>query len=220
MFTSLKICGITSVEDALMCVNYGVDLLGFNFYPPSPRYIEPEKVKDIINQLPSGIRSIGILVQSNREQTENIIAATGINGIQLYQPNGITDFSQLSVLVILAFQLKSENLTKNIFQPGVDMILLDSYSKKEFGGTGKSFEWKMIPDWFPNQRLILAGGITPLNIRQALTAVQPAVIDVASGAEYSPGKKDPTKVRALVTAVQDHNKKQAEKDGKKFGKVK
>ena len=220
MFTRLKICGITNLEDALMCTSFGVDLLGFNFYPFSPRYIEPEKAKKIISQLPIGIKSIGILVQPDKAQIEKIITLTRIDGIQLYQPSGITDFSQMKVTVILAYQLKSDKLTKKVFKPGVDMVLLDSYSKKEFGGTGKSFEWKLIPEWFPNHKLILAGGITPINIKQALTAVNPAIIDVASGAENSPGKKDPIKVNALVMAVMEYNKKQLNKDGIKFEKNK
>ena len=204
MLTRLKICGVTSLEDALMLVDAGVNILGFNFYPGSPRYIPPNEAKNIGRQLPFFVTKVGILVKPTFIQTQKTIKAGGIDALQIYEPQDFKDYSEIQVPVIHVVRMGKEP-EKIKLLPGYDMILLDSFSAKQFGGTGETFEWKTIPDFLPANKLVLAGGIYPDNMKQALEQVRPAIVDVASGCEISPGKKDIKKVKNLVRQVYDFN---------------
>jgi tryptophan synthase beta chain len=203
----LKICGFTSLEDALMAVQLGVDWLGFNFYPGSPRYIEPRRVAAIIQKLPKQAHCVGILVQPTLVEVKEIIQISGIHRVQVYEPQDFDDLSVLPVPAIICYRLQKGQPASFDFMKA-EMILLDSYSKTMFGGTGSVFNWNEIPVHIPREKLILAGGITIENINQALTTVQPAVIDVASGAETAPGRKSIEKMKLLVEKVKNFNRNQ------------
>jgi len=207
MLTRLKICGITTKEDALMCVENGVNVLGFNFYPESPRYIEPIKAREIIQQLPFFVSSVGILVKPTLDAVKNTIQISGVNTVQIYQPVDFHDFREIEVPTIVAFRICREQSMENFNYRGANMILIDSFSRETFGGTGKTFNWELIPSSIPREKLVLAGGITPYNVVSALEKVRPAMIDVASGAEKSPGVKDLKKVKELVYLIQQFNLK-------------
>ena len=207
MLTKLKICGITNIDDALMCAGLGVDWLGFNFFPESPRYIAPEDARQIIDQLPQGVESIGILVKPTLEQAKTIIEKTHIKRVQIYGPQDFDNMEILEIPVIISYRI-SEDANLSLEFLGAEMILLDSYSKDTMGGTGESFNWALIPPYISRQKLVLAGGIRPENIRDALHIVKPAVIDVASGSESEPGKKDPEKVARLMKEINRFNEKQ------------
>ena len=204
MFTQLKICGVTSLDDALNIVDAGVNILGFNFYPGSPRYIPLKDAKNICRRLPFFVTTVGILVKPTFTQTQKTIKAGGINTLQIYEPLDFKDYSEIQVPVIHVVRM-GKKTEKIKLLPGYDMILLDSFSAKQFGGSGDTFEWRTIPEFLPEKKLILAGGINPDNIKTALEQVRPAVVDVASGCEISPGKKDIKKVKNLVRQVYDFN---------------
>jgi len=198
--TRLKICGITNWQDAVACVNLGVDLLGFNFYSASPRYISLGDAKTIIQNIPPSTKSVAILVRPKRIDVQRAIVQSGVDMVQIYDPQDFSDFSEISVPVIMAKRI-SDTILPDYELNGAEMILLDTYTPGELGGSGKVFNWSLIPKTIPRERLILAGGITADNVKDALEKVNPAVIDVASGAEISPGVKDLEKVTRLINSI-------------------
>ena len=200
MSTRLKICGITNRQDAAACVDLGVDLLGFNFYSGSPRFISFENSHAIIQEILSSTKSVGILVRPKQTDVIQAISQSGVDMVQLIEPEDFSDFSEIPVPVIIVKRI-AESISQNFELNGAAMILLDTYSPGELGGSGKAFDWLLIPDSISRDRLVLAGGITPENVKDALDKVKPAVIDVASGAESTPGKKDLEKVKRLIEAV-------------------
>ena len=204
MPSRLKICGITNKTDAQSCVKLGVDILGFNFYPQSPRYIKPEIARSIVNQVPLIVLTVGILVRPKLVEVLETITTSSVNAVQIYESGDFIDYSNIPVPVIAAYRV-SDKLPHNLYFTDSSMILIDSYSSDRMGGSGQVFDWSKIPDSISRERLILAGGINPDNITEALNQVNPAVIDVASGAEISPGKKDLHKVEQLVRAIRIHN---------------
>ncbi len=202
MSTRLKICGITNQQDATACAEIGVDLLGFNFYSGSPRFISFENAQAIIREIPSATQSVGILVRPRLADVLVAIEQSEVELVQIYEPQDFSDFSQIPVPVIIVKRIAVTVSDKYEFN-GATMILLDTYSPGELGGSGKVFDWSLIPDSIPRERLVLAGGITPDNVRDALDQVKPAVIDVASGSESAPGKKDLVKVKLLLDAIRN-----------------
>ncbi len=208
MKVRLKICGLTNYPDAEMAVRLGADLLGFNFYPKSPRYIPPELAGEIIRRLPPLSVPVGVLVEPRLDDCLEILKTTGAAALQIQQPQSIRDYSVIPAPVIAGYRLRATDMAVPAGR-GESMILLDSFVPGIFGGTGKRLDWSRIPAEIPREKLMLAGGIHPGNVREALKKVSPAVIDVASGSESSPGKKDPEKIRALVEQVQKFNAEQA-----------
>ena len=206
MKTRIKICGITNLQDAQAAVNCGVDILGFNFYKASPRYINQEATRAIIRQLPFYLGTAGILVQPRKDEMLQIAQESLVNALQVYEPLDIHDFHDFPIPIIYCIRLQDGEMLK-IPENGAAMILLDTYSKSEYGGTGKRFDWAKITDTIPRERLILAGGIDTDNVEEALRIVNPAVVDVASGAEIEPGKKDEKKMAELVKKIESFNQK-------------
>ncbi|NOX87761.1 MAG: phosphoribosylanthranilate isomerase [Calditrichaeota bacterium] len=200
VFTHLKICGITNFEDAEQIAGIGVSFLGFNFYPESKRFIEPEQAAEIISRVHFPVRSVGILVKPTLTECLDLIRQTGVDMLQIYDPLDFDDFGDIPVPVIAARRLKTD---EDFFyeNKGERFVLLDAFSDSEYGGTGKTLDWRTLSSLIPKERLFLAGGITPDNIFEALKITQPAVIDVASGAEVFPGKKDLRKVLSLQRAI-------------------
>lgn len=206
MQCKLKICGITCLEDALTAAALGVDWLGFNFYPESLRYIAPEAAAKIITELPDRIHSVGILVKPRFCDVEKIVQISHVQRVQIYEPQDFSDLSRFSVPAIMCYRV-NESRPQDINWQLADMVLLDCFSSHSYGGFGKAFDWTTIPANLPREKLILAGGITSDNIQQALETVHPAVIDVATGAEISPGRKDPVKIATLLMIVREYNRK-------------
>ena len=200
MSTRLKICGITTRHDATICADLGVDLLGFNFYSGSPRFISFEDAHSIIQDIPPTTKSVAILIRPKRLDVLDAIIKSGIDMVQIHEPEDFSDFSEIPVPVIFVKRI-SESILPTYEFNGTEMILFDTYTPGELGGSGKVFNWSLIPKEIPRNRLVLAGGINPENAQDALDQVNPAVIDVASGAEISPGIKDLAKVKRLVEIV-------------------
>jgi phosphoribosylanthranilate isomerase len=205
MLTRLKICGIVTLDDAKMCVEMGVDMLGFNFFPGSPRFVTMHTARQIINELPIWMEAVAILVRPTLEQVQDVIHKSKVNAVQIYQPIDFTDLSLIGIPVFAAFSIRELEQINSYYYKESDMFLLDNSTAKISGGTGQTFNWRQIPPEIPKKKLILAGGINTQNIDQALKQVQPAIIDVASGSESLPAQKDKKKVHKLVQKVLYHN---------------
>lgn len=200
----IKICGITNLEDTFSAIEAGADALGFNFYKKSPRYIEPAKAREIIEQIPASILSVGVFVnEKSAKDIERIAHEAGLNAVQLHGDELPAYCSQLkSYRVIKAFRVNTEFRPEDVLQFEVDSVLLDTYSREEHGGTGKIFDWKIAAETrklFP--RLFLAGGLTPENVAEAIKQINPYGVDACSGLEITGGKKDAIKVQKFIEAV-------------------
>jgi phosphoribosylanthranilate isomerase len=201
----VKVCGVTSYEDAIMCLDSGADALGFNFYRPSPRFIDPAAARAIIPRLPPLITTVGVFV--NVEEPDDVAGAAqeaGIHVIQLHGDEAPDYCRKLSAWPLI----KAVRMAEGTVQPDlqaypVQAILLDSKDDFLFGGTGKAFDWAVIQNLACARPLILAGGLNPSNIARAIRAVKPYAVDVCSGVESSPGKKDAAKLRAFMNEVRN-----------------
>ena len=189
----VKICGITNVEDAMLCESLDADALGFIFYKKSKRYIEPNQVADIISQLSPFTVKVGVFVNEDVNMINRIISETKINLVQIHSDTKINE-KDISVPIINAFRVNEKFDFKILSSFINNYILLDSYSQNEFGGTGNIFDWNKIPKNFIH-KIILAGGISAANIEYISSEIKPAAVDLSSSLEKYPGKKDPEKVR-------------------------
>jgi len=211
MYSRLKICGITNLDDALITMEIGAHWLGCNFFPESPRYVHPAAAAAIIEEIKDLVHCVGILVRPTLKEVQDVIKKTDVDRIQIYQPQDFDDLSKLDVPAVICYQVNPDEPKEYDFI-GADMILLDSNSKSLAGGTGKTFNWSLIPDSIPRDKLILAGGITTENIGEALRTVNPSVIDVANGSEKKPGIKDYEKIKALMNEVYLYHHEQSKNE--------
>ncbi|MBF0264506.1 MAG: phosphoribosylanthranilate isomerase [Gammaproteobacteria bacterium] len=202
MKTRVKMCGITRLVDAQAAIEAGVDALGFVFYPPSPRYIEPEKAAEIIAQIPAFINCVGLFVNEQDKTIENILIQTQLDLIQFHGDESHEFCKQFSRPFIKAIRMKDEqNIQHSIEQyPTAKGILLDSYVKGVPGGTGEIFNWDKIPDNL-TKPIILAGGLSANNIAQAIKQVNPYAVDVSGGIEAHPGVKSDDKINEFMRQV-------------------
>jgi phosphoribosylanthranilate isomerase len=197
----IKICGITNSDDAHAAVALGADALGFIFTQLSQRYITPAAAREIIQTLPPFVASVGVVVNKRREEIQDIIAISGVRAIQFHGDETAMDMVGYAIPVFKAFRVR----------PGFDInmlerfpsrtFLLDAYSENTNGGTGKTFDWRIAVEAKRFGRVILSGGLTPHNVCEAVRAVQPYAIDVNSGVESAPGKKDKHKLSILFSAL-------------------
>ncbi|HSB34859.1 MAG TPA: phosphoribosylanthranilate isomerase [Nitrospirota bacterium] len=197
----IKICGITNLEDALAAAAAGADALGFNFYKKSPRFIEPVKAAEIIAQLPPFIMPVGVFVNEREEKIREIQALTCMQAIQLHGDESPEFCQRLDGRVIKAFQVKDKESLQNMAHYRVAAYLLDSYREGVRGGTGVTFDWHLAVVAKTFGKVILAGGLTPENVAEAVKLVQPYGVDVAGGVEREKGIKDHTKLRKFITEV-------------------
>lgn len=203
MQVKTKICGITNLEDARAAVELGADALGFNFYRKSPRYIEPERARSLIAELPPLVAMVGIFVDERRpEQVVEIARATGMGIVQLHGSESPDYTRQISPLpVFKAFGMGPRFDLDRIAAYSVQAVLLDTGGEVLQGGTGKTFDWDLALEAKRLGRVILAGGLKPKNVFEAICRVQPYGIDVCSGIEQEPGRKDYRKMEALFNEI-------------------
>lgn len=200
----IKICGITSLKQGLAIANFGADTLGFICVQKSPRYVHNEIIKNIVQQLPNEISKVGIFVNEDINNMIKTVEETGLTAIQLHGEENPAICFQLreflpDIEIIKAFRyqnLESLSLLKG-YIPVIDTILLDAYQQGVYGGTGKTLNWLQLSEFRPSRPWLLAGGINPDNVLNALETVKCDGIDVSSGVEISPGNKDLEKVRQL-----------------------
>ncbi|MCX5724760.1 MAG: phosphoribosylanthranilate isomerase [Nitrospirae bacterium] len=205
MPTKVKICGITSAEDAAVAVEAGADALGFVFYRKSPRYIDPVLAKQIIMSLPPLVTPVGVFVDEEQQVVRSLMDDCGLAFAQLHGHESAVYCQELGRPVLKALRVKDRSsfLALAEFQgrAGVRGFVLDAFSDQAYGGTGQVIDWELAAEVARAAHILLAGGLTPDNVAQAIQSVQPYGVDVSSGVEREPGKKDHEKVRAFIRAV-------------------
>jgi phosphoribosylanthranilate isomerase len=201
--TRVKICGITELEDARLAIELGAAALGFNFYPPSPRYIQPATAAAIIRQLPPFVMAVGVFAdETEAERIATLAQGARVNAIQLHGPRfPIVSGALQDYPVIRAASIQERKDLEELVGQTASAFLLDNFDPKLIGGTGKTIDWTLAREARRFGPVILAGGLTPANVAQAIREVRPYAVDVASGVELAPGKKDPEKLRAFFAAV-------------------
>src|SRR5271163_2381831 len=200
----VKICGITNLGDARRAVEAGADFLGFNFYLKSSRYIAPAAARRIVQGLPEKVASVGVFVNEPEQEMLAIARRVGLDYVQLHGDETAEMVSRLrrSVRVIKAIRVRdSFRVAQLATFRRASSILLDGFDARLRGGTGKSFDWKLAKGAGRKRQIFLAGGLTPENAAEAVSVARPFAIDVCSGVESRPGKKDAARMRALVAAV-------------------
>lgn len=190
----VKICGITNLEDALLCSHLGADALGFVFYKESKRNISYSKAKEIIQHLSPFIVKIGIFVDQTADEINSISQEVGLNTVQLYGDSTQFMINEIYQPVIKCFRIKSDFDFSVLNEYTNCNFLLDTYSDEALGGTGKSFNWEIIPSEL-RENIILAGGISTDNIEYIYNNLKPGGIDLSSSVESSPGIKDENKLK-------------------------
>jgi len=200
----IKICGITRLADARLALELGADLLGFNFYPASPRYLEPAAAGKIVHTLNCSAAAVGVFVNAPLETMAAVLQQCPLRALQLHGDESHQNWhaaTKLGVEVIPAVRVRSFEDIERAMQLPAETILLDAFSEKLYGGTGQRFDWNFLRR-LPGKKVFLAGGITPQNVPEALAA-QTYGIDICSGVESTPGVKDERKLRALFEQVKD-----------------
>jgi phosphoribosylanthranilate isomerase len=202
----VKICGARSMEEALCAVDCGADALGFNFWPKSPRYIEPEKAREIIDHLPPLISCVGVFVNESQERILEAARLAGISAVQLHGDESPEFCRELGPLKIIKALRVGEGFDpRSIARFDVSAALLDTNIKGRYGGTGRRFDWSIAIEAKQYARIILAGGLNIDNVAEAIAEVRPFAIDVCSGVEAAPGRKDVDKLRRFMIEVRRAN---------------
>ncbi len=201
----VKICGITNLEDARLAADLGAHALGFIFYPKSPRSVRPEVARAIIANLPPLIMTVGVFVDEEAGVVRGIAETAGLDWVQLHGQESPDYCCELKRRVIKGFRIKDAHSLSLLpeYQGSVQAFLLDTYKADTAGGTGETFDWALARQASTFGPVILAGGLTPANVAQAIEAARPAAVDVASGVEAAPGKKDPEKLREFFEAIKE-----------------
>lgn len=201
MSVRVKICGVTSVADAILAVQLGADLIGLNFYPLSPRSLTIDVALQIRAAIPWHVQCVGVFVNAERQQIATLIKQLRLDLVQFHGDEREDALGGWPCKTIKAVRVSQEGELPDIARIQADYILLDTYKAGRYGGTGETFSWECIIPAIPQRenRLILAGGLTPENVARAVQTVRPWAVDVASGVESAPGRKDQEKVRAFIT---------------------
>ncbi len=198
----IKICGITNLGDAQAAVEAGADALGFMFYEGSPRFVTFAQAAEMIHALPPFIAKVGVFVNSPAEFIQQAIDQCGLDTLQLHGDESPEFCSQFNLKVLKAFRLHNEDSLRPLAAYATSAWLLDTYFPGQAGGTGASFDWRLaVAAKMLGRPIVLAGGLNPDNVAQAIREVQPYGVDVSSGVETAPGRKDRQKLRDFVAAA-------------------
>jgi len=204
--TKVKICGITNFKDAVKSLDCGADALGFIFYEKSKRYIKPSDAGKIIKELPPFVTKVAVFVDSSYRQINKIINELSINLIQLHGNEAPEFCAKFRHPVIKALRIKDSIDKQEVDSFPTQAILFDTHSESEYGGTGISFNWKLLKKLKIDKKIILSGGLNPDNIDEAIRTVKPYAVDVSSGVEKSYGIKDHQKIKKFIEAVENANR--------------
>jgi len=202
LIVKVKICGLTNYRDAAAAVDLGADLLGFNFYPESPRFVTPEQAAQIINKLPAFIHVAGVFVNASLDQIKEAISECNLDWVQLHgdeSPEFCESLLSINVRTMKAIRVKDQEDIERAESFFTDAVLLDAFDPEKYGGTGLTFDWNIIGHI--SKRIFLAGGINPDNVAAAIE-LGVYGIDVCSGIEARPGKKDHRKMKKLFENIQ------------------
>jgi phosphoribosylanthranilate isomerase len=199
IMTKIKICGITNVDDARLAVELGADALGFVFYPKSPRSIKVRDAANICNGLPPFVARVGVFVNELEYEIEKALGECLLTALQFHgdEPPGFCQ--KFAAKSIKAIRMRDESSLRAAAEYDVDALLLDTYTDESRGGTGRTFDWSLaVKAKELGPPIILSGGLTAANVQGAIRAVRPYGVDVSSGVEREPGKKDPEKLRRFI----------------------
>ncbi len=196
----VKICGITNEYDAIAAVNFGASAIGFVFYKNSQRYLSLLEAKSISEKIDHKVNIVGVFVNHSKEFINHAIDLIPLSMIQLHGDESPEFCKNFSVPTIKAIRVKNKLRSETLDQYEVDCILLDSFSKTEYGGTGKTFDWSLI-DFKFKQKILLSGGLNSENILEAISSINPDAIDISSSIESSIGQKDHYKMRQLFDVI-------------------
>jgi phosphoribosylanthranilate isomerase len=204
--TRVKICGVTTLADALLAAELGADAVGLNFYPQSPRFITPDVVREIVQGLPPFVETVGVFVNQSWRDVHYTAKKFHLRNVQLHGDRRETGYD-FPLRRIDAFPVRDAHSLDAIAeyletarersQPPA-AILVDGFRAGEYGGTGQTAPWQLLADFRPGVPVILAGGLTPENVAEAVRIVRPYAVDVAGGVELAPGRKDPEKMRLFI----------------------
>jgi phosphoribosylanthranilate isomerase len=206
MRTRIKICGITRVEDARIAVGLGVDAIGLVFYPGSPRNVSLERAQEIIAATPPFVTAVGLFVDPVRDQVEAVLRCCPLGLLQFHGDEAPGFCRDFGVPYIKAVRVRAGADLVQCLSPyhAAQGWLLDAYHERLYGGTGESFDWKLVPPDLARP-VILSGGLTPDNVGAAVRQVRPWAVDVSSGVEAAKGVKDAAKIAAFIAGVKNEN---------------
>jgi phosphoribosylanthranilate isomerase len=206
MSVKIKICGITNLADAQVAVEAGADAIGFIFYDKSPRYVSLKTAAEISKKLPPFIMRVGVFVKAEADFVLRAIAEAGLTMLQFHGDEPPDFCTQFGLMSMKAFRIRDEKSLEKIPNYQTDAYLLDAFSSTTLGGTGEKFNWDLaVAAQKFSKPIFLAGGLTPENVAEAVKKVRPFGVDVSSGVEISPGKKDPAKVKTFIEAVRSQS---------------
>ncbi|HTP79429.1 MAG TPA: phosphoribosylanthranilate isomerase [Bacteroidota bacterium] len=201
----VKFCGITNLEDARFAASLGADAVGFIFYPQSERYVDPQKAAEIVARLPEHVSKIGVFVNASKSEILDVVGSVKLSAVQLYGKEGPDDLVNFETSVIKVFRVDPTFDVERMKNYIVDAFLLDTYHAGLYGGSGKTFDWNIAVKAKEYGKIILSGGLNPDNIEAAIRLVQPYGVDVSSGVERAPGKKDREKMRDFISRARNAN---------------
>jgi phosphoribosylanthranilate isomerase len=199
--THVKICGVTSVEDALLCCEAGADAIGLNFAASSPRRVSLDIARAIVTALPARVLSVGVFVDADAATLRAVRDQLGLGCLQLHGDESPELLAQFLPHAYKALRVRDASVLDDAARYAGEFLLLDAYVPGVHGGSGARFDWTLATALATARKLTLAGGLTPQNVGEAIAAVRPFCVDVASGVEHSPGRKDAALVRAFVQAA-------------------
>jgi phosphoribosylanthranilate isomerase len=197
----VKICGVTSLQDAALCVAAGADAIGLNFVPASVRCIDLTTARAIAASLPPKVLSVGVFADADYDELQRIKAAVGLGCLQLHGDESPALLERLLPHAYKALRVRDDSILVEAHRFGGEHLLLDAYVPGVLGGSGERFDWGLASQLSATRKITLAGGLTPENVVEAIQCVAPYCVDVASGVEQRPGIKDPARVRAFVKAA-------------------
>ncbi|MCF8720495.1 phosphoribosylanthranilate isomerase [Nitrospina gracilis] len=197
----VKVCGMTSLEDARHAVECGADAVGFIFYKKSPRAVTVKQAKAITDKLPPFVQRVGVFVNETAEVIERTVKACGLDVVQLHGDETPAFCKRIAGKVVKAVRVKDAASVKDLSRYAVSAFLLDAYKEGEWGGTGERFNWNLVKQARKHGPVILAGGLDPENVAEGIRVCRPYGVDVCSGVESKPGKKNKKKVREFIEAV-------------------
>jgi len=199
MSTRIKICGITDRDDALLAVELGADALGFVFYQKSPRHVTLEQAAAICRALPPLVATVGVFVNATQQEIEQTLAQCRLTALQFHGDEPTEFCRRFTAKTIKAIRVRNEDSLRAAAEYDVDALLLDTYTDSGRGGTGRTFDWSLaVTAKKIGLPIILSGGLTTENVQEAIQKVRPYAVDVSSGVEREPGRKDPRTLRKFI----------------------
>ena len=201
-----KVCGITNISDALFSIKCGASAIGFVFYKKSERYISYNDAFDVIKYLPPGTAKIGVYVNEDAKMVNDSSKKLNLDYVQLHGDESATFCNDINFPIIKAFRIKADSFKSQVLKYNVSVFLFDTFTKKDYGGTGKIFNWELIKQGF-QRPFIHSGGLNINNVLDAINVTNPDAIDISSGLEDYPGKKDHEKIFEFFKLIRNTSKK-------------